>query len=288
MRVAVTSGGLAEPLTSGLLAAGHEVLQLVEREASGPAERRWDPTAGRIDGPGLADVDAVVNLFEANVWTRWTPSARDHIRGSQVTGTLTIVSHLEPDGRCQRFANLSATSFYGDRGEEPLDADTKVGPGWLAQSTAAWEAAARHAPVSTVLLRTPAVFGVTGGAWERKVRGPLSGRLGHGRQWRSWIHRADWARACVALLAGSVEGPVVVAAPHPVREADLVRAIARASGQRPGLPVPEALIRARYGAEVTAELVMASQRVEPRILPHELGFDYAFGELDAALADLLG
>ena len=56
-------------------------------------------------------------------------------------------------------------------------------------------AARRHLaqhPQDRVLLRTPAVFGVTGEAWERKVRGPLSGRLGHGRQWRSWIHIADW------------------------------------------------------------------------------------------------
>ena len=147
MRVAVTSGRLAGPLADGLAEAGHDVVRLVEREASGPGERHWDPAAGRIDNPGLSDVDAVANLFEADVWRRWTPEVRDEIRGSQVTGTLTIVSHLEPDGRCQRYANLSATSFHGDRGEVVLDADSGVGRGWLAQSTAAWEAAARHAPV---------------------------------------------------------------------------------------------------------------------------------------------
>lgn len=262
------------------------MVQLVERMASGPGERRWDPAAGRIEGPGLTDVDAVANVFEANVWVRWTQAARERIRSSQVTGTLSVVSHLEPDGRCQRFANLSATSFYGDRGDTVLNADSTAGPGWLAQSTAAWEAAARHAPVSTVLVRTPAVLGVHGGAWERRRKGVLAGRLGHGRQWRSWIHLADWVSATVELLTGRHEGPVVVAAPQPVREADFARALARATGRR-GLPVPEALLRARFGPQLTREVIMASHRVVPRVLPDELGYTYAFGDLDAALADLV-
>lgn len=287
MRVAVTSGRLGEPLAAGFRAAGHDVVQLVEREASGPGERRWEPEAGLIDGPGLTDVDAVVNVFEANVWRRWNQSVRDQVKGNQVTGSLSVVSHLEPDGRCQRYANLSATSFYGDRGEEVLDADSGVGPGWLAESTAAWEAAARHAPVPTVLLRTPAVLGVPGGMWEHRRRGLLSGRLGHGRQWRTWIHRADWVSATIALVTGRHEGPAVVAAPHPVRESDFVAAVARARGRRPGLPVPEAVLRARYGSELVDEVMMASQRIEPRVLPVELGFAYAFGDLDAALADLV-
>lgn len=286
MRVAVSSGRLGGHLAAGLRSAGHEVLCLVEREASGPDERRWDPAAGRIDNPGLSDVDAVANLFEADVWRRWTPEVRDEIRGSQVTGTLTIVSHLEPDGRCQRFANLSATSFYGDRGEEILDADSSVGAGWLAQATAAWEAAARHAPVSTVLLRTPIVLGVEGGAWERRRRGPLAGRFGAGRQWRTWIHVDDWVAATVLLLEGRQEGPVVVAAPKPVRDADFVAALAVASGRRPGLPIPERVLRLQFGADLTREVLMASQRGEPRILPAELGFTYRYPDLADALAHL--
>ena len=43
MRVAVTSGRLAGPLADGLAEAGHDVVRLVEREAYGPGERRWDP-----------------------------------------------------------------------------------------------------------------------------------------------------------------------------------------------------------------------------------------------------
>ncbi|MDO5533295.1 MAG: DUF1731 domain-containing protein [Propionibacteriaceae bacterium] len=286
MRVAVTSGRLGSLLAAGLIAAGHEVLRLVEGVPQGPHERHWEPEAGRIDDPGLSDVDAVANLYESSVWTRWTDEVRDQIRGSQVTGTLTVVSHLEPDGRCQRFANLSATSFYGDRGDDVLDADSRAGTGWLADSTAAWEAAARHAPVSTVLWRTPAVFGVGGGAWERRRAGLLSGRLGHGQQWRSWVHVDDWVAAAVLLLEGTTEGPVALAAPQPVRDVDLVAALARAYGRRPGLPVPEALLRARFGRDLTEQVLMASQRVTPRILPHELGFTYRFGDLDAALADL--
>ena len=284
MRVAVTSGRLRGHLAAGLRSAGHEVLCLVEGEATGPDERHWEPAAGRIDRPGLSDVDAVANLFEAGVWRRWTPEVRDHVRGSQVTGTLTIVSHLDPDGRCQRFANLSATAFYGDRGEEELDADSRAGTGWLARSTADWEAAARHAPVSTVLLRTPIVLGVEGGAWERRRRGLLAGPFGHGRQWRSWIHVDDWVAAAILLLEGGTEGPVVLAAPEPVRDADFAAALARASGRRPRTSVPERVLRWRFGEGLTAEVLMASHRVRPRILLDELGFQHRHPDLDAAVA----
>lgn len=286
MRVAVTSGRLGEALAAGLAAAGHDVLKLVERAPRGPDERRWEPAAALIDGPGLSDVDAVANVFEADLWRRWTPQVKETVRSSQITGTLSIVSHLDPDGRCQRFANLSSTTFFGDREDDLLSADSPAGKGWVARSTAEWEAAARHAPVSTVLMRTPMVLGVPGGAWERRRKGWLSGRFGHGRQWRCWIHVDDWAAAAVTLLEGTVEGPVVMAAPEPVRESAFAAALASVSGRWFHPPVPEALLKLEFGAEMTAQVHMASQRVVPRILTEEMGFRHRHPDLAAALADV--
>lgn len=273
-------------MAAGLVSAGHEVLHLVEGDPRGPDERRWDPASARIDSPGLSDVDAVANMFEAWLWRRWGPEVKDVIRRRQVTGTLSIVSNLEPDGRCRRFANLSGTTFFGDRGDEVLTADSAAGSSWVARTTANWETAARHAPVSTVLLRTPMVLGIAGGAWERRRKGRLSGRFGHGQQWRGWIHIDDWVAASIALLEGSVEGPVVVAAPQPVREADFAAALASAAGHRPWPAIPEAFLKLEFGAEMTAEVHMASQRVEPLILTRELGFTHRHPDLVAALRDL--
>ena len=61
MRVAMTgaSGLLGQILTRAMASRGDEVVALVRREAQGASERRWDPSAGRIEGSGLADVDAV-------------------------------------------------------------------------------------------------------------------------------------------------------------------------------------------------------------------------------------
>ena len=49
MRVAVTSGRLAGPLADGLAEAGHDVVRLVEREASGPGERLGGKDSNRGD-----------------------------------------------------------------------------------------------------------------------------------------------------------------------------------------------------------------------------------------------
>lgn len=286
MRVAVTSGRLGGPVAAGLRAAGHDVVVLVTGPSTAADERTWDPEAGHIDGPGLGDVDAVINLHEASLWRRWRASELDAIRATQITGTLSVVSHLEPEGRCQRFLNLSGASFYGDRGDEVLDGDSTQGRGWIASATAAWEAAARHAPVPTALIRAPMVLGVDGASWQQRRRGPLAGRLGHGRQWRSWIHIDDWVAATLAILDSGLEGPCVLAAPEPVRESAFVAALAAAHGRRTPLPIPEALLRARFGREFTDEVLMASRRIVPRILSEELGFTHRFPHLEAAVADL--
>lgn len=285
MRVAVTEGPefLVEALAGALRARGDEVVHLT-RTPRRPDDRRWDPDGAVIDRPGLSDVDAVVNLYAATPWRRWTPAVREEIRQTRITGTLTIVNALEPDGRCRRFLNRSSTAFYGDRGADAATADTSRGHGFLALAVADWEASARHAAVPTVQLRTPAVLAPGAGYLDER-RGLLRGRLGSGRQYLSWIHVADWVAAVLVLLDGTYEGPVNMSGPEPAREADFVAARARAERRRAALPVPDALLRARFTAEAARELWMTSTRAVPQVL-HELGFVHRFGTLEAALADV--
>lgn len=290
MRVAVTEGHdhLAEPLIRSLVARGHEVVRLTRRTHDpipGVASRPWDPEAGRISGPGLDDVDAVVNLHAASPTRRWTPHVRQEVRRSRITSTLTVVSALDPDGQCQRFLNLSSTAFYGDSGSETVTAGSPAGRGWLAGVIAEWEAAAKHSPVPTALLRTPPVLAPTGGYLAHRS-GILAGRLGSGRQYLPWVHIDDWAAAVDLLLANAVEGPVNMVAPEPVTDAGFVAARARASGKRPGFAVPDWVLNARFGEDAATELWRASTRATPLVLA-EQGFTHRFGTLADALADLL-
>ncbi|MFP5416342.1 MAG: DUF1731 domain-containing protein [Actinomycetes bacterium] len=283
MRVAITEGPRfwGEALASALRGRGDDVVRL-SRTPTRPDDRRWDPEAGAIDAPGLEDVDAVVNLFGASPYRRWTDSVREELLTTRITGTLTVVSALDPGGRCQRLLNRSSTAFYGDRGNDELSFGDPRGTGFLARVVADWEASARHAPVPTALLRTPAVLAPEGGYLALR-QGWLRGRLGPGTQYVPWVHLADWVAAALLLLDGAHEGPVNVVAPEAIREAGFVAARARSEGRRPGLPIPRSLLSARFGDEAARELWLASTRAVPIVLG-QLGFEARYGTLDAALA----
>ncbi len=292
MRVAITEGPphLVDGLAGALLGRGDEVV-LLERDVRGEApagvERRaWDPLAGRIAGAGLDDVDAAVNMYGSPMTGRWTPSVKEEMRASRATGTLSIIAELEPDGRCQRLLNLSSTRFYADGGSDLRTADSPRGAGFLAQAIGMWEASARHSPVPTALLRTPAILVRGRGYLARREKG-LRGRVGTGRQYIPWIHLTDWVRAVLLLVGNQTEGPLNMVAPSAATEAEFVAAWARAEGRRVPLPVPDVWMRARFGADAAQELWWASTRTVPGVLS-ELGFTYRYPTLSGALEEAAG
>ena len=181
---------LGQILTRAMASRGDDVVALVRREAQGASERRWDPSAGRIEGSGLADVDAVVNLAGAPIAARrWSRAVREEILRSRVRATLTVVDALEPQGRCQMLVNASAVGWYGvGRGSDVLTTGSEPGGGFLAGVVRDWEAAAAHAPVTTALIRTGNVLTRTGGflgSQRLLFQLGLGGRMGTGRRRRA-------------------------------------------------------------------------------------------------------
>ena len=288
MRVAIggATGFLGRALARSLVRDGDEVVRLVRGEVTGSDQRRWDPDAGRIDAPGLDDVDAVVNLAGTPIaGARWTKERKAAIRRSRVTSTLTIVTSLTPDGRCQRFLNGSAVGFYGDTGSAVVDERDPVGRGFLSQVVSDWEGAVRHAPVPSALLRTGQVLARDGGLlapqWMLFAAG-LGGRIGSGRQFLSWISLTDQVRAVRFLLGNDLTGPVNLVAPTPVTNAAFTRAFGRYLGRPTVLPMPLPLVSVLFGREFVREALLAGQRAVPSRLA-EAGFTFEHGTITEAL-----
>jgi uncharacterized protein (TIGR01777 family) len=292
MRVAIggSTGLIGTALSRHLVREGHEVVRLVRGEVTASDQRRWDPDAGRIDGPGLDDVDAVVNLAGAPIaGSRWTKDRKTEILRSRITSTLTIVTSLSPEGRCQRLLNGSAIGYYGDNGAEIVDESMPAGRGFLADVVADWEAAAAHSPVPTVVLRTGHVLAREGGflglQWPVFALG-LGGRVGSGRQFLSWISLTDHVRATTFLLSSELTGPVNLVAPNPVSNAEFTRAFGRHLHRPTPLPLPLAAVGAVFGRDFVTEALLVSQRVRPaRLLDAGFTFDHpllaqAFAALD--------
>ncbi len=291
MRVAIggSTGLIGTALSRHLVQAGHDVVRLVRGEVTASDQRRWDPDAGRIDPPGLDDVDAVVNLAGAPIaGGRWTKERKTEIRRSRITSTLTVVTSLAPDGRCQRLLNGSAIGYYGNTGLEIVDETMPAGRGFLAQVVADWEAAAGHSPVSTAVLRTGHVLAREGGylAVQRPMFAlGLGGRVGSGRQFLSWISLTDHVRAMAFLLEHDVTGPVNLVAPNPVSNAEFTRTFGGYLHRPTPLPLPLTAVGALFVRVFVHEALLPGQRVRPaRLL--EAGFRFEHPLLSQAFAAL--
>ena len=114
----------------------------------------------------------------------------------------------------------------------------------------------------------------------------LGGRLGSGRQWMSWISEADAvAAALFAVDTSTLSGPVNLAAPQPVTNADFTRELARAVHRPAVLPAPAFALRLAFG-EMADEALLASTRALPKRLT-QAGFAFAHPTLREAFAAAL-
>jgi uncharacterized protein (TIGR01777 family) len=298
MKVVISgaSGLIGSALARSLTGDGHEVVELVRRDARRPDEASWDPASRRLDSSVLAGADAVVNLAGAGIGDRrWTDDYRKVVLDSRLDATSTIVNGIAELPEAQRpgvLVNASAVGFYGDTKEEAVDENGPPGEGFLVDVVRQWEGATRPAAdagVRVVLARTGVVLAREGGALGKVLplfKLGLGGKLGSGRQWMSWIALPDEIAALRFLLTkGSVVGPVNLTAPEPTRNRDYTRSIGRAV-HRPALAVvPAAALRAALGG-FADEGVLVSQRVLPSKL-EDAGFTFTYADVDSALAALL-
>src|SRR5262249_60413642 len=115
---------------------------------------------------------------------------------------------------------------------------------WEREANAAGELGLRVAT-----MRTGVVIG-PGGALA-KMTTPfklfVGGRIGSGRQWFSWIHRADAVAAYVAALGDDrYTGPINLVAGS-IRNAELAKTLGHALHRPSWLPVPGFALRAAVG-----------------------------------------
>jgi uncharacterized protein (TIGR01777 family) len=188
--------------------------------------------------------------------------------------------------------SASAIGYYGERGEETLAEDASPGSGFLPDTCVAWENASAplsDAGIRLVWIRIGVVLDPAGGALKAMLppfRMGLGGRLGHGRQWMSWISRNDLVSTFVrAVKDERLTAAINGTAPNPVRNAEFTRELA-ATLHRPALAtVPAPLLRLLPG-DMANEALLASARVLPRKL-EQAGFQFQDPDLSIALRKML-
>lgn len=238
--------------------------------------------------------DAVVNLAgEPLMGGRWTAGRRAVLERSRIAVTGQLVRAMAEVKICPRvFISGSAVGYYGDRGDEPLTEASSGGEDFLARLCRRWESAAVDAErlgARVVLLRTGVVLGRAGGALAQMLppfQLGVGGPVGSGKQYLPWIHLHDLVKIiAVALVDDRYRGPVNGVAPEQATSRTFAHALGHALHRPAILPVPALALKAIFGE--TATVLLASQRVDPRVL-RELQFAFDFPTLDSALEDIVG
>jgi uncharacterized protein (TIGR01777 family) len=303
-RVAVTgaTGTIGRAVCQALMARRDEVVALTRdpgRAArtlgDGVEALAWaQPTAAPAPATALVGADAVINLLGEPVAQRWTEEAKQRIRDSRVLGTRMLVQalrDLSPETRPATLVSQSAAGYYGPREDQELTEQAPPGHDFLAGVVTEWEAQARAGSdvLRVAVTRTGVVLSPSGGALAQMLpffRAGIGGPVAGGRQYVPWIHLDDVVGALLFTLDHpEASGPLNLAAPEPVTNAELSRALGRALHRPAFLPVPGLVLRMLYGE--MAQIVTTGQRVVPARL-RELGFDFRHPSLEPALRDVLG
>lgn len=287
------TGLIGSALTPGLEAKGHTVRRLT-RHPRQDGDIRWDLDAGIIDGD-LSGTDAVVHLAgESIAEGRWTEEKKRRILESRKKGTRLVAERVaELSEPPSVMVSVSATGYYGDRGNELLTEESESGDLFLSEVCREWEAAAdpaREAGVRVVHPRFGIVLTTEGGALGATL--PIfklggGGKIGSGRQYWSWVSFDDVIGAILHLMDNEdLSGPVNVVTPDPPTNAEYTRVLGKALNRPTFFTVPAPAARVMLGG-IADELLLASERVEPVRL-QEAGYTFRHPELEGALRHLLG
>jgi uncharacterized protein (TIGR01777 family) len=286
--IAGSSGLIGSALVTALRAADYRVLRIVRRAPANAGELHWDPDSGELDAGALRGVDAVVNMCGINVGRRrWSGAFKQNLRDSRITPTE-VLSIAVAEAGVGLLINASAVGYYGDTKDHTVDETAAPGKGFLAQLCVDWEAVtapAHDAGVRVVLARTGVVLAAAGGAL-RQLRPLFSAglgvRLGTGRQYMSWISLEDTVRALqFAIAEPGLSGPVNLAGPAPVTNAEFTAALGRAVNRSTRLMVPAFAVRAALG-EFAEETLLSGQRAIPAVL-EGAGFEFHHNTVGEAL-----
>ena len=306
------SGQVGQVLAQYFQQAGHRVTVLTRSPYAAPWQTvHWD---GEHLGPWtetLEGADVCINLAGRSVNCRYTPRNRQAIYHSRIHTTQllnAVIANLADPPRA--WLNASTATIYRHALDHPMDeangelgGNELISPHRRAPDTwnfsvgvaRDWEQALYVTPTPRtrkVALRSAIVMSPAAHSafmvFSNLVRLGLGGTQGNGRQFVSWIHESDFARAIGFLIEREdLSGPINIVAPNPLPNREFMEALRDAWNMPNGLPAPAPLLEiAAFLLRTESELVLKSRRAIPgRLL--NAGFAFQFPNWPLAAQDLV-
>ena len=292
------SGQVGQALARYFQQQGHHVTILTRGPYTAPWHTvHWD---GENPGPwidALEGSDVCINLAGRSVNCRYTRTNRRAIYDSRIGSTRLLNQVIDGLANPPRvWLNASTATIYRHALDREMDeANGELGgnePGapstWNFSIRVAkdWEAAFFETPTPRtrkVAMRSAITFSPTHGnpfaILSNLVRLSLGGSQGNGRQYVSWIHEFDFARAVhFLILREDFTGTVNLASPNPLPNREFMSALREAWDVPNGIPAPRPLLEfAAFCLRTESELVLKSRRVVPgRLLAAGFPFEFPF------------
>ena len=298
------SGFIGNVLANHFAAKGADVVILTRKpkqRADAIRELVWDGENVGDWSKELEGARALINLAGVSVNCRYHARNRKLMLDSRLNSTRVLGEAI---ARCTDppavWLNSSTATIYKHTFGPPWDESGEIGGCAEAKDifsvhvATEWERvfnAASTPRTRKVALRSAMVLGHGKNSvlpnLLRLGRLGLGGSLAGGRQFISWIHEEDFCRAVDWIIEHeSLSGPVNLAAPNPVTNAEFMAAIRK--GCRAPFGLPAFLWMLEIGAffiRTETELVIKSRRVIPgRLLAS--GFRFQFEQAALAIKDL--
>lgn len=302
MKKVVIAGGtgfIGKMLCSHYKSRAFEVVVLTRGLSFTENEIRFIHWNAKALGPWQNELDGaqiLINMNGRSVDCRYNKTNRKEILDSRVDATkvlgLAIAKLKNPP---LLWFNSSSATIYRHAEDRQMDEITgEIGKGFSVEVCKSWEHtffSAETPETRKVALRTAIVLGAQGGALKpllRMTQFGLGGSQGNGSQFFSWIHEDDLLHAMDFIEERkSIEGPVNISAPNPLRNEELMRILRQKIGIPFGIPTPKWLLA--MGAALInteTELILKSRNVVPKKL-NDAGFVFKYPSLNIALDQLI-
>lgn len=283
--IAGGTGFVGRKLTTLLIQQGHKVIILTRNPSSVQGNIQYVQwlTPNAAPEKHLQNIDAFVNLAGVSLNEgRWTPARKQAIYNSRVDATNEIVRMISKlETKPKVLFNASAVGIYPISTSNTYTEDSKeFANDFLGMVVQHWEQHAEKAHdfgVRVVFGRFGVILGKDSGALPLMVlpyKLFAGGTIGSGKQWLSWIHVEDVARAIAFSLTNeAITGPVNITAPNAMRMREFGQTIGKVLGRPHWMPVPGFAMKLALGEQ--SQLVLEGQHVLPHVLlQHDFQFNY--------------
>ena len=278
---------------------------VVTRRPRNSQEVAWD---GRTQGEWAEELDGadvVINLAGRSVNCRYTPAnlkvmMDSRIESTRAVGVAIANCAVPPKVWLQASTATIYAHTFGAANDEATGvlAGNEVGVpkiwAFSAEIAKRWEATLEEAQTPNtrkVAMRMAIMMSRDeGGPFDilaSLTRKGLGGKVAGGRQFVSWIHEVDLARAFEFLMDSELSGPVNLSSPNPLSQGEFAAILRRSLGVPIGLGATKWMVDiAAYLMNSHSELVLKSRRVVPTRLV-DAGFQFRFPTWNDAVADLV-